>query len=102
MTILFFDNQLASFLYIRLDVGDSLIFHIVEHDGWSIVWFDGGEAYVVHLECQAAAIHKGAVAERYVLVATIRFRTELESSAHPNLPSQGYKCHRAGCQTYSL
>lgn len=53
-------------------VHGDVVYHDILHQ--SLIYF---------LESQAAAIHKGTVAQRDILVSAIRFRAELEAAAYP-------------------
>lgn len=56
-SILLLDDQFASFLNIRLDIGDALVLHIIQHDGWAIIGLHRSEAHIIYFY----AIHVAGV-----------------------------------------
>lgn len=47
-SILLLDDQFASFLNIRLDIGNALVLHIIQHDGWAIIGLHRSEAHIIY------------------------------------------------------
>ena len=54
---LLLDHQLASFLNIRFDIGDALVLHLIQHDGWAIIGLHRSEAHIIYFD----AIHVAGI-----------------------------------------